>query len=73
MMICVLVGVATVPVVPPPLIVTPGVPMLAKKPDGYVNVMLLFVGISEHGLKDIVAEMFNLPATRSECIIEKDT
>jgi hypothetical protein len=35
--ILVLVGVATEPVGPPPLIDTPGVPVLAKKPDGYVS------------------------------------
>ncbi len=34
-----LVGVATEPVGPPPLICTPGAPVLAKKPDGYVSVM----------------------------------
>ena len=41
MTIWVPVGVATVPVGGPlPLICTPGVPVLEKKPDGYVSVML---------------------------------
>ena len=41
MTIWVLVGAATVPVGGPlPLICNPGVPVLAKKPDGYVSVML---------------------------------
>ena len=41
MTIWVLVGAATVPVGGPlPLICTPGVPVLEKKPDGYVSVML---------------------------------
>ena len=41
MTICVPVGVATEPVGPLPLICTLGDPALAKKPDGYVSVMLL--------------------------------
>ena len=42
MTIWVLVGVATVPVGGPvPLICTPGVPVLEKKPVGYVSVMVL--------------------------------
>ena len=39
--ICVLVGVTTEPVGPLPLICTLGDPALAKKPDGYVSVILL--------------------------------
>ena len=41
MTMCVSVGVAAEPVGPPPLICTLGDPALAKKPDGYVSVMLL--------------------------------
>ncbi len=41
MMICVAVGVATLPVVLPPLNATCGDPEEAKKADGYVNVILL--------------------------------
>ena len=41
MMICVAVGVATVPVIPPMLNATAGDPELAKKADGYVSVILL--------------------------------
>ena len=41
MMIWVLVGVETEPAGPLPLICTTGVPDVAKKPDGYVRVMLL--------------------------------
>ena len=43
MTIWVLVGVAAEPVAPLPLICAPGVPVLAKKPDGYVSVMVLLV------------------------------
>ena len=38
--IWVLVGVPTVPVGPPPLIVTPGVPVLTKNAEGYVSVIV---------------------------------
>ena len=44
MTIWVLVRVETVHIIgatPPPIIVTPGVPVLIKKSDGYVSVMLL--------------------------------
>ena len=42
MTIWVLVGTATEPVGPLPLIDTPGVPDEAKKPGGYVSVMVLY-------------------------------
>ena len=72
-MIRVLVGVATVPVgvTPPPLIVTSGVPVLEKKPDGYVSVMLLPVASAPPAevVNDTVAAAGVLPATRSDAAI----
>jgi hypothetical protein len=66
--IWVLVGVATEPVGPPPLIDTPGVPVLAKKPDGYVSVMLLLVASAPPAVvvNENVAAADALPATRSD-------
>ena len=62
-----LVGEATVPVAPPPLMVTPGVPALEKKPNGYVSVMLLPVASAPPAVvvKANVAAEPVLLATRS--------
>ncbi len=67
MKICVPVGVAAVPVEPPPLIATPGVPVLPKKSDGYVSVIVLPVASAPAVLvvKDTVAATDVLLATRS--------
>ncbi len=69
MTIWVAVGVATVPVgvTPPALIVTPGVPVLAKKPDGYVSVMVLLVASAPPAVvvnENVAAAV--VPATRCE-------
>ena len=71
MTIWVLVGVATEPVGPPPLICTPGVPVLAKKPVGYVSVMLLLVASAPPAVvvNENVAAAPVLPATRSDVAI----
>ena len=71
MTIRVLVGVATVPVAPPPLIATPGVPVLEKKPEGYVSVMLLPVASAPPAVvvNKNVAAADVLPATRSDAAI----
>jgi hypothetical protein len=73
MTIWVLVGVATKPMGPPPLICTPGVPLLAKKPDGYFSVMVLLVDSAPPAevVKPNVAAADVLPATRSDVAIEK--
>jgi hypothetical protein len=67
MTICVPVGVATEPVAPLPLICTLGDPALAKKPDGYVSVMLLPAASAPPAVvvKVNVAAAEVLPATRS--------
>ena len=67
MTICVLVGVATEPVGPLPLICTLGDPALAKKPDGYVSVMLLPTASAPPAVvvNENVAAVPILPATRS--------
>ena len=74
MTICVSVGVATEPVGPLPLICTLGDPALAKKPDGYVSVMLPpepsappAVVVNEN-----VAAAEVLPATRSDVEIANE-
>ena len=75
MTIWVLVGVATVPVGgPPPLICTPGVPVLEKKLDGYVSVMLPPVASAPPavGVKVNVADDVVLPATRSNVAIANE-
>ncbi len=71
MTIRVLVGVAAVPVAPPPLIATPGVPVLEKKPDGYVSVMVLPLASAPPAVvvNDTVAATDVLPATRSDASI----
>ena len=73
MTIWVAVGVATVPVgvTPPALIVTPGVPVVAKKPDGYVSVMLLPISSAPPAVvvNETVTEAPVLPATRSDAAI----
>ena len=73
MTIWVAVGVATVPVgvAPPALIVTPGVPVLEKKPDGYVSVMVLLVASAPPavGVNENVAAAGVFPATRSAVAI----
>ena len=67
MTICVSVGVATEPVGPLPLICTLGDPVLAKKPDGYVSVMLLPAASAPPAVvvKENVAAAEVLLATRS--------
>ena len=67
MTMCVPVGVAAEPVGPPPLICTLGDPALAKKPDGYVSVMLLPAASAPPAVvvKVNVATVPALPATRS--------
>ena len=73
MTIWVPVGVATVPPLTP-LIVTPGVPVLAKKPDGYVNVMVLPIASAPPAVvvKENVAAADVLPATRSDGAIANE-
>jgi hypothetical protein len=75
MMIFVLVGVPTVPVGPLPLICTPGDPVLAKKPEGYVSVMVLPVASAPPAVvvNENVAAADALPAIRSEVAIANDT
>ena len=72
--ICVLVGVATLPVAPGALIVTPGVPVLEKKPDGYVNVMVLPIASAPPAVvvNENVAAADVLPATRSDGAIANE-
>ena len=75
MTIWVLVGVATLPVGGPlPLICTPGVPVLEKKPAGYVSVILPPVASAPPAVvvNENVAAADVLPATRSDDAIEKD-
>ena len=72
MTIWVLVGVATVPVGGPlPLICTPGVPVLEKKLDGYVSVMVPPVASAPPAVvvNENVAAAPVLPATRSDVAI----
>ena len=73
MTIWVLVGVATVPPLTP-LIVTAGVPVLEKKPDGYVNVMVLPVASAPPAVvvNENVAAADVLPATRSDNAITNE-
>ena len=73
MTIWVPVGVATVPPLTP-LIVTPGVPVLAKKPDGYVNVMVLPIASAPPAVvvNEKVAAAELLPATRSDVEIANE-
>ena len=69
------VGVATVPVGGPlPLICTPGVPVLEKKLDGYVSVMVLPVASAPPavGVKVNVADDVGVPATRSDVAIANE-
>ena len=75
MTIWVLVGVATLPVGGPvPLICTPGVPVLEKKPVGYVSVILLPVASSPPAVvvNEKVAAADVLPATRSDVAITNE-
>ena len=71
MTIWVLVGVATVPVGPLPLMSTAGVPVL-KKPAGYVSVMVLLSASVPPAVvvKEKVASADALPATRWPLEIE---
>ncbi len=73
-MICVLVGVATVPVGPLPLICTPGDPVLAKNPDGYVSVMVLPVASAPPAVvvNENVAAADALPTMRSDVAIANE-
>ena len=75
MTISVLVGVATLPVGGPlPLISTPGVPVLEKKPVGYVSVMLLPISSLPPAVvvNENVAAADVLPATRSDVAITNE-
>ena len=75
MTIWVLVGIATLPVGGPlPLISTPGVPVLEKKLDGYVSVMVLPDASAPPavGVKVNVADDVVLPATRSNVAIANE-
>ena len=74
MMICVLVGGPTVPVGPLPLICTPGDPVLAKKPEGYVSVMVLPTASAPPAVvvNENVAAADALPAMRSEVAITNE-
>ena len=74
MTICVSVGVATEPVGPLPLICTLGDPALAKKPDGYVSVILLPAASAPPTVvvKVNVAAAELLPATRSDVAIANE-
>ena len=75
MTIWVLVGVATLPVGGPvPLICTPGVPVLEKKPVGYVSVILLPIPSLPPAvvLNENVAAADVLPATRSDVAITNE-
>ena len=72
MTIWVLVGVATVPVGPLPLMCTAGVPVLAKKPAGYASVMVLLLASAPPAVvvKEKVASADALPVTRWPVEIE---
>jgi len=75
MTIWVLVGVATVPVGGPvPLICTPGVPVLEKKPVGYVSVILLPISSLPPAVvvNENVAAAGVLPTTRSDVAIANE-
>ena len=74
MTICVPVGVATEPVAPPPLICTLGDPALAKKPDGYVSVMLPPEASAPPAVvvNENVAAAEVLPATRWDVAIANE-
>ena len=74
MTIWVLVGVATLPVGPLPLICTPGVPVLEKKPVGYISVILLPISSLPPAvvLNENVAAADVLPATRSDVAITNE-
>jgi len=72
----VLVGVATEPVGPLPLIIcTPGIPVLAKKPAGYVSVMVLLVASAPPAVvvNENVAATAVLPAARWDVEITNET
>ena len=75
MTIWVLVGVATVPVGGPvPLICTPGVPVLEKKLDGYVSVILPPAASAPPAVvvNENVAAADVLPAKRSDADIANE-
>ena len=75
MTIWVLVGVATLPVGGPlPLICTTGVPVLEKKPVGYVSVILLPISSLPPAVvvNENVAAADVLPATRSDVAIANE-
>ncbi len=71
--IWVLVGMATAPPLTP-LIIAAGDPALAKKPDGYVSVMLLPIASAPPAVavNDMVAAAELLPATRSDVAISNE-
>ena len=62
------------PVGPLPLICTPGDPALAKKPDGYVSVMVLPVASAPPAVvvNENVAAADALPAMRSDVAIANE-
>ncbi len=62
------------PVGPLPLICTPGDPMPAKKPDGYVSVMVLPVASAPPAVvvKENVTADDALPAMRSDVAIANE-
>ena len=72
MTIWVAVGATMVPVGPLPLIVTPKVPDVVKKADGYVSVMVLLVASAPPKVvvNENVAAAAVFPATRSAVAIE---
>ena len=74
MTIWVLLGVATLPVGPLPLICTPGVPVLEKKPAGYVSVILPPISSLPPAVvvNENVAAADVLPATRSDVAIANE-
>ena len=61
-------------VTPPALIVTPGVPVEAKKPDGYVSVMVLLVASAPPKVvvNENVAAAAVFPARRSDTEIANE-
>ncbi len=72
--ISVAVGVATLPDGVTSLNTTSGDPEVAKKPDGYVSVMLLPAASAPPAvvLNDKVTAAFVLPATRSDAAIKNE-
>ena len=74
MMICVAVGVATLPVVLPPLNATCGDPEAAKKAEGYVSVIVLPMASAPPAVvvNENVAAADALPTMRSDVAIANE-